>query len=45
MAVPVTTLNRAQFAQFLPNEQAIRWAESLQSAASSFVSGGVAVAV
>ena len=40
MAVPVTTLNRAQFSQFLPNEQAIRWAESLQAAASSFVSGG-----
>ena len=39
-SVPVTTLNRAQFSQFLPNEQAIRWAESLQSAASSFVSGG-----
>jgi len=39
-SVPVTTLNRAQFSQFLPNEQAIRWAESLQSAAQSFVSGG-----
>lgn len=39
-SVPVTTLNRAQFSQFLPNEQAIRWAESLQAAASSFVSGG-----
>lgn len=38
--VPVTILNRAQFSQFLPNEQAIRWAESLQSAAQSFVSGG-----
>ena len=39
-SVPVTTLNRAQFSLFLPNEQAIRWAESLQAAASSFVSGG-----
>ena len=38
--VPVTTLNRAQFSLFLPNEISVRWAESLQSAVQSFVSGG-----
>ena len=38
--VPVTTLTRSALSQFLPNEQAIRWAESLQAAAQSFVSGG-----
>jgi len=32
MTVPVTTLTRSALSQFLPTEQAIRWAESLQSA-------------
>jgi len=40
MDVPVTTLTRSQFSLFLPNDQSIRWAESLQSAVQSFVSSG-----
>src|SRR5574343_66258 len=38
--VPITTLNRSQLSLFLPNEVSVRWAESLQSAAKSFVLGG-----